>query len=865
MNTTQDSQSATSSDSAESLTKQESDLFLIGVGASAGGLSAIKQLLAQIPAGFPHSLAIIQHLSPDYKSMMPEILERETTLTVREVEDGMQVAPQHVYLIPPNANVIVQENTAEAKDGKRAYHFDLVAPTPRPKLNRPIDLFFSSLAKAMGKRAIGIILSGTGSDGTIGAQTIKERQGFVMVQDPSQAEFDGMPTSAIATNMVDVVTTPQNMIQELGRVFEASKLGFPNFETLFAAGNDEFDQLMQIVGDHAQIDFKSYKEGTLKRRIARRISLLDRIDTVTDYLRFVKADEKERTILSREFLVGVTNFFRDLPTWYELQKHLPEMFGTADAMEPVRIWSVGCSTGEEAYSLAILIEDWRRKNQVTRDFRIFATDVNEFAIMAAKAANYPISSVDEIPPELVQPDFLDFDGPTFRINATLRNKIIFSVHDVLEDAPFVRLDLLVCRNVLIYIDQERQERIIAKFSFVLQDNALLLVGSAEHVDRANSGFAPLAQHARLYQNAHRERSMIIDRQGRTSKPMPRLHRLATRATTSEKSVSQDLFDNLLTDTQTVIFIVNEACNILETYGHYRDYLELRDNSFTANLPQIIHDQLRGTILLLHRQAVKDGIAEKEGIRVNFGGEMWAHNIYVRQVVWNKTSVAYAITVQRTRKDAIGVHDDQRGLQETARPGDLSQYVQQLEADLESTQDLLATTTEDLGISYEELQTANEELTAANEEMQSNNEELQSVNEELHTVNHENAERIVQLQSAKEDIENLLLNADVATLFLTENLRIRRFSEGFRRYFNLAPTDVGRPLTDFTSMLDGTSQNRLMSEIAQTNDHGEVRKPSLKMMTGDNISASIRPFLTKEGKQDGVSVSMFNLTQFKPLN
>lgn len=839
--------------------------FLIGVGASAGGLAAIKQLLAQVPRSFPHSFAIVQHLSPDYKSMMPEILDRETDLTVREVENGLEVLPRHVYLIPPNANIIVSRDNPDPRQRDRTLRFNLVAPPPRPKMNRPIDMFFASLAEAVGSRSVGIILSGTGSDGTLGIQAIKEKHGFAMVQDPSQAEFDGMPTSAIATNLVDVTATPQNMIQELYRVFEAAALGISNPEILFEGAEVEFDELMQIVGDHAQIDFRSYKEGTLKRRIARRIALLDRIDTVNDYLRFVNADPKEKTILSREFLIGVTNFFRDLPTWYELQKHLPDMFGTAEHMEPVRIWSVGCSTGEEAYTLAILVEDWRRQNGITRDFRIFATDVNEFAIMAAKEANYPVASVDEIPQEMVHSDFIDFDGPTFRFTAAIRNKIIFSVHDLLEDAPFVRLDLLVCRNVLIYIDHQRQERVFAKFSFVLRDSGLLLVGSAEHVDRSTTGFVPLAQHARLYQNAHRERSLILDRGGpqQSARAMPRLHRLATRATKNDKAVPHDMLDSLLTDTQSVVFIVNEACNILETYGHYREYLELRDTSFSSNLPQIIIDQLRGTILLLHRQAVKDGIAEKQGIRVNIGGDMWAHNIFVRQVVWNQTSIAYSITVQRTRKDVIGAQSDSQPLMDPAKPGELSQYVQQLEADLESTQDLLATTTEDLGISYEELQTANEELTAANEEMQSNNEELQSVNEELHTVNNENGDRIAQLQNANEDIENLLLNADVATLFLTGDLQIRRFSAGFRSYFNLTPTDIGRPLADFTSMFDSKSLGVLMAQVETTNTQGEDGRAQLQLITGDYIRASIRPFLTRDGKQDGVSVSLFNLTQFAP--
>ncbi|MEM0945508.1 MAG: chemotaxis protein CheB, partial [Pseudomonadota bacterium] len=343
----------------------DKSFYLIGVGASAGGLDAIKQLISQVPPNFTHSLVIVQHISPDYKSLMSEILGRETLLSVVEVADDMPVEPGHIYLIPPRSNLVIQGTAADSgarldpTNGKgpgRGLRFSLVQPTPRPALNLPIDVFLTSLSEAVGDRAIAVVLSGSGSDGSRGLRTIKDREGFVLVQDPETAAFDGMPRSAMATGIVDMTLAPDAMIGEIWRYIEMRERGIDSVDRVFTDVGQEFSELLKLVSDKADIDFSLYKSPTLKRRVARRMALKGQ-DTLKSYLSLLNTDKTELNVLHREFLVGVTNFFRDRPVWDALEEiALPVLFKRDKDAGPVRVWSVGCSTGEEAYTLAMLLQ-----------------------------------------------------------------------------------------------------------------------------------------------------------------------------------------------------------------------------------------------------------------------------------------------------------------------------------------------------------------------------------------------------------------------------------------------------------------------------------------------------------------------------
>ena len=725
----------------------DQSFYIIGVGASAGGLDAIKQLIAQADGSFMHSFVIIQHISPDHKSLMKEILVRETGMTIVEVTDDMPLAPQHVYLIPPSTNVVIQGTPDDTRpiidrDGNfehKGLRFSLVQQMPRPQLNLPIDLFFHSLADAVGNRAIGIVLSGTGTDGRRGLRAIKDRDGFVLVQEPETAAFDGMPMAAIATNLVDLIAPPDAMVPELRRYIELREDGIFQIDEIFSNGEAEFDALIEQIGTTASIDFSQYKKPTLRRRVARRVAL-NHCANLQEYRQFVDRHPQELEILHREFLIGVTNFFRDLPAWLALKDEaLPRIFEGSASAEPVKIWSVGCSTGEEAYTTAFLFEEYRRARGIERDFRIFASDVNEDAIRAAKDGIYPTSILEEIPPEYRTQETIIQKGGTFQINNAIRNKVIFNVHNVLQEPPYIDTDLVICRNMLIYLSPDMQKKVLSLFSFSLRSDGFLFLGAAENVTHQYSKFQVEVSSARLYRNRRSvQRGMIRSSEigHSASYSMPRTRRLATRESQrSNSSALGPLLDAALNDVDGCILVLDEAGAILETMGNYRDFVQLPDQAFSANALDLVHDRLKSTISLLIRQAETDGRADALNVKCAFSDRIEQVDVFCRRIEWEIQPVAFSLLIRKTDTRQVPL------LSEAAEAG--GQFEQatlaKLESEVESLQAMLSVTTEDLGISNEELQAANEELTVSNEELQSNNEEMQSINEELHTVNAENAD------------------------------------------------------------------------------------------------------------------------------
>ncbi|WHZ33764.1 chemotaxis protein CheB [Sagittula sp. MA-2] len=439
------------------------------MGASAGGLDAIKQVISQVPENFPHSFVIVQHISPDYKSLMTEILGRTTVLPVRKITDNLPVERGCIYLIPPRSNIVIQgtrgdssprlDDGIEESQGNKGLRFSLVEPSPRPALNLPIDIFFTSLAEAVRGRGIAIVLSGTGSDGSRGIRAVKDNDGFVLVQEPKTAGFDGMSRTAIATGLVDMVLSPDDMIEEMSRYIEMRDKGIIKVGEMFSKDTATYHKIVKLVSDQAEIDFSRYKEPTLKRRIARRLALKGH-ESPEAYLAELRDDTAKVNVLSREFLVGVTNFFRDLPVWHACrEKILEDLFASGNTEQPLRIWSVGCSTGEEAYSAAMMLEDYRTTNGIARDFRVYATDVNEAAIAAAKQGVYSEQIREEIPDDLVQKGYVEFQSGVFRIVPSIRNRVVFAVHKVVEDPPYTQTDLIICRNLLIYLSPDVQAKV----------------------------------------------------------------------------------------------------------------------------------------------------------------------------------------------------------------------------------------------------------------------------------------------------------------------------------------------------------------------------------------------------------------------
>ncbi|MEM9430769.1 MAG: chemotaxis protein CheB [Pseudomonadota bacterium] len=846
--------------------------YLIGVGASAGGLNAIKQLIGQIPEGFSHSLVVIQHLSPDYKSLMSEILGRETSLTVREVEDDLEIRPGHIYLIPPKYNVVIQGTDADVNlqtaDGVHpanlGLRFSLIQSSPRMQLNLPVDLFLHSLAEAVADRGIAIILSGTGSDGSRGLRAVKDRDGFVMVQDPETADFDGMPRAAITSGIVDVVTPPDQMVNELQRYIEMRASGIINVESLFEDAEDAYMELLRLISSVAEIDFTQYKEPTLKRRIARRLSLLG-CRNVTEYLELAKKDANEVSIIYREFLVGVTNFFRDLPAWKALSANvLPDIFERGDVSTPVKIWSVGCSTGEEAYSIAMLCEKYRRENSITREFRVFATDVNENSIKVAKEGIYPQSVAEEIPDEFKEADFLTFQGGTFTVSQNLRRRVVFAPHNVLTDSPYINADLIVCRNLLIYLGPDMQGKVVAIFSYALRQNGYLFLGAAEFLALSKAGFEPISARNRLFQSINKPRRGLaraaLDRQFDIPSFLPRLRRLPSRERHRVGSSLVNLLRATFEQLDVAVFVVDEGGAILETFGDYRKFVSMPEQAFSSNLLDLAPDPVRSLVTVLLRQAGSDGSAGRQGVSIPQSDDLAMMDIYCAQVEWDTITRAFAV-ILRPSQDAYGDRSSSRKV-EFSNDDEQRSYVLSLESELDAMQDLLSTTVEDLGVSNEELQTTNEELVASNEELQANNEEMQSINEELHTVNSENVEKITQLAEAYADIENLLATSDLAIAVLDGHLCLRHFSAHFQEYVALSPSDIGRRLADFSTTFSSGEMHQLLDDADRANRLGTEHRRELRLTNGGWARARVSPFRKSDGEMSGVVISLVDATEVK---
>lgn len=856
-----------------SIGKVDQSFYLIGVGASAGGLDAIKQMISQVQPGFQHSLVIVQHISPDYKSLMSEILGRETSLPVHEVTDNMAVEAGHIYLIPPRSNIVIQGTKADnaallsqGADGE-AYpglRFSLVEQTPRPGLNLPIDVFFHSLAEAVTDRAIAVILSGSGSDGSRGLRAVKDREGLVLVQDPNIAAFDGMPRSAIATGITDMVLSPDQMVGEINRYLEMREKGIDSVDRIFSSSSDAFSELLEMVSAKAEIDFSLYKEPTLKRRAARRMALRGYTD-LNGYLEHLRTDSTELNVLYREFLVGVTNFFRDLPVWRNLQGTvLPALFKDGHEKEPVRVWSVGCSTGEEAYTIAMLLEEFRAENDIKRDFRIFATDVNENSINAAKQAIYPDSVREEIPEAYLNRGYLSFQSGTFTVAPLIRNKVVFSVHNVIEDAPFTRTDMIVCRNLLIYLSPDVQAKIMTHFSFSLRQNGFLQLGAAETPGQHGGMFDAVTHKTRTYTNTRQvtrvQRRGDLSMEFPLTHALPRSRRMAARSHLPGEDLAA-LLKMSLDDGQACICIVDETGKVIRTFGDHSRILNIPTSGFSASMLELVDDRLRSSIALVMRRAETEGSAEKSGVRIVEDENVGIIDITCRKIPWEAQALAYAITMRHRSEVAAATG----GMPSSEAPNMPAQaYIQHLESEVQSLQDMLSATAEDLGASNEELQTTNEELIASNEELQANNEETQSINEELHTLNAENAEKISELESATGDINNLLATADLGVLVMDDDLCIRQFSAGVFRYVSLETADIGRPLTNFALNFEPDSLTRLMDDIGLSRDSGDENTRELRAREGGYVFCRVRPYRNVHGDRKGVVVSLQDITEMKLL-
>ena len=820
------------------------DLRIVAIGASAGGLEALKAFFKSVPQGSQNVYVVIQHLSPDYKSMMGELLKRCTDMPILEVSNSMKIKAGHIYLIPPVNNLVLKDGLLHLKKKPQSQ-----------TLNLPIDMFFESLAKERKDKAIGVILSGTGSDGTRGARAIKENAGMVMVQDPDEAQFDGMPQSAIATGLVDYVLKVDKMGQELQNFIDAPAIFH------FKDGDVENDQselmkILQFVDQKTGLDFREYKRSTLARRIARRVNVCN-CKSLAEYYTHLTAREGEVDILYREFLIGVTKFFRDSKVWEVLkEKVIPEIVSKKNNEDTLKIWDVACSTGEEAYSFAMYIFEEMEKQGKNFEVKIFATDISDKHLKIGSKGSYPESIAADIPVELLTKYFISSPN-SYRVVEKLRRAVIFSKHNIIKNPPFSNMDMVSCRNLLIYFQAAIQKKALSVLHYSLKENGILVLGTSESVQSERSNFSDIDRKWKIYKNIHPSKRLNSGLSHAATNNLLENVGSKTKRTASVRPVQHKLNHNF---NQTILEHFNGACvfidseyNILEAIGEFRKYANLPVKGFTINLLEMLDSELK---YLVQNTLNK---AKKLNKKIFYKDAFFTHKNERKGV---------DLIVQPIAQEEIGETqfmitfiEKELNLAEVETVDNVTltrrtqEYVSNLEEELKKTKEELQTSLEEIETSNEELQAANEELLASNEELQSTNEELQSVNEEINTVNAENLQKMEDLAALNADMNNLLESTQIGTIFLDSALTIRKFTPAIKQHFSFVNSDVGRPISHFTGNI---GKNNLLARCKSVLEKGKKLEKVVEAKDGNHYLRRISPYLDSNQKLSGVVITFIDV-------
>lgn len=829
--------------------------YIVAIGTSAGGLEALKSFFDNVPSNTNHSFVIIQHLSSDYKSLMAELLAKNTDLPIHEIRDNMVVEPGCVYLIPPKKNVTLKNRKLKLTN-KPVGH----------DLNLPIDIFFKSLADDMGENAIGIILSGTGSDGTRGARAIKEVAGMIMVQSPESAKFDGMPNSAIATGLVDYIISIDQMPDEL--------IGFINnpktervLERNIMQDSSILTQILHHIRTNSKFDFEHYKRPTLTRRIARRMNIT-KCDNSKDYLSYLYNHPEEVQTLYGEFLIGVTRFFRDDGTWITLaDSTIPKLVEETEENGTIKIWIAACSTGEEAYSVAILLKEALEESGKSCFVKIFATDINKSFLEKASKGIYRDSILPDIGQERID-KYFSLNNGYYQIDSEIRKMIIFSQHDMVKDPPFSKMDMVFCRNVLIYFQPTTQQKVLGVFHYALKVSGVLVLGSSESIGDFKNVFREVSRKDKIFQNIKAAKSFkyrnaisSFGESGMISVSKQMQHEPSRRSASFENQLAEVLNETLTEFYGSAAVYVSDTYDIIYAVGEFRKFIELPEKGFSVNLLKMLPSKLSMAISTAIRKAKQLGkeVYHKEVLSKK-DDKVFHLNLLVKFFelnIVNKIS-GYLIVFSEQ-----SVQTDQYVKLENNSSNHIdTDILSALEHELNETKETLQYTIEELETSNEELQATNEELLASNEELQSTNEELQSLNEELHTVNAEHQHKIEDLATLNTDMDNLFNSTDIGTVFLDENLTIRKFTPAILTQFHLNENDIGRPISNFNSSFGEKSNKALLKNAQLVIKTGQTHHLEIKSNDGIWYLRKITPFTNGDGVNEGVVISFVDIDNLK---
>ena len=829
---------------------------IVGIGASAGGLEALGQFLEHVPANCGMAFAVVQHLDPTQKGMLTELLQRTTTMKVVQVKDRTKVQPNCVYVIPPNKDMSLLHGTLH-----------LLAPSAPRGLRLPIDFFFRSLAEDQLERSVGIILSGMGSDGTLGLRAIKGKAGVTLVQDPATAKYDSMPRSAVAAGLGDIVAPvedlPGKLIDYYQYLPQSSKSDLPFAERDQGA----LEKIVILLRAHTRHDFTMYRRSTLYRRVERRMGI-HRLSKIASYVRYLQENPQELDILFKELLIGVTRFFRDLSAWRVLAKEvLPKLLADRPAGSVLRAWVAGCSTGEEAYTLAMVFtEALKRPKSVNNiSLQIYATDLDKDAVDKARQSLFPENIAADVSPERLARFFIKEENG-YRVNKQIRAMVVFAPQNLIMDPPFTKLDILCCRNLLIYLTPELQKKIFPLFHYSLNPGGVLFLGSAESIGGFTNLFVPLALKERIFK---RNESTIVGQHldfPAVFGPSP-MNRLEASLPARRPSPSlQTLAEQLVyARFAPPAVLVDEQGDIVFFSGRTGQYLEPAAGKANLNVMAMAREGLRYDLgnALQKAQRKKETVTVRD-IKVGVGAAARSVDLVVQPLDEPKELRGMVLIVF---SDAvIPAETSVRGRSKKARAGrapqrEIERQLLRAREDLQAGREEMQSSQEELKSMNEELQSTNEELQSTNEELTTSKEEMQSLNEELQTVNTELQTKLDELSGANSDMKNLLNSTDIATVFLDNDLRLRRFTLQAKTIIKFIPSDVGRPFTDLASDLLYPALVTDAYEVLRTLVFSER-----SITTGDGrwFTVRIMPYRTMDNRIDGVVITFADITAAKKV-
>ena len=820
---------------------------VVGFGASAGGLEAFTEVLHHLPPDLGMALVFIQHLDPRHGSILTDLLSRSTSMPVHQVTDGMTVEPNHVYVIPPNANLVVSDG---------ALHLEARQAGP----NMPIDGFFRSLAESHGGKAIGVVLSGTASDGTLGLMAIKAAGGITMAQDPESARYDGMPRNAINSGCVDFVLLPEAVAQEIVDLRQHPYLRHPVPEDAAPATDDQamkeiFNQLKSTTG----VDFSLYKPGTIRRRVLRRMAL-QKIDNLERYAAYVKQNKGELSLLFQDMLINVTSFFREPVTFEALRARVfPGFFENRPPEQPIRVWVPGCATGEETYSITICLIEYMRQAGKESPLQVFGTDLSESALEKARAGIYPEDIAADVSTDRLRRFFTRVNS-SYQIARAVRDNCIFARQNVTKDPPFSKLDLILCRNVLIYLGPSLQSAAMRLFHYALQPHGYLVLGLSESVGPSSDLFDLVDKKVRIYSRRPVPVSIATDLGGYQERAdgAPSRHLPAPSGLNVHRKVDQ----MLLARYSPPAVVIDKALRILEFRGRTAAFLEHTVGEASLNLLKMSPTSIGVEVQKLLRKVDDSGVTVKsKPLSISVKGGVHSVVVSISSIHVEGMEPQYLVIIEELR--AGRERRPPAGPQLPPKASALGERVKELEQELIATKESLQSVIEEQEAGTEELKSANEEVQSSNEELQSTNEELltakeelQSTNEELTTVNEEMHGRNAELQQINNDLLNLLNSVNVPTVMLDNDLKIRRFTAQAEKLFSLLSTDIGRPISDLRLKLNVPDVVALCHEVL---DHLTPKEREVQDTEGNTYSMWVRPYRTIENRIEGVVLSLFDIS------